>query len=107
MIGLEKTKGVVRMFKSVSDGAHGNTRGFHGSLTGYSLQKIFNAVDLHGNVFMDIGFGTGVVLVAALTSGASKTHGVEPPEKPSQSTYFSSCNEEDFKSTMYQPGLYP
>ena len=27
MIGLEKTKSVVRIFKSVSDGAHANTRG--------------------------------------------------------------------------------
>ena len=88
MIGLEKTKGVVRMFKSVSDGAHGNTRGFHGSLTGYSLQKIFNAVDIYGKVFMDIGFGTGVVLAAALTSGASNTHGVELQENQANQLIF-------------------
>jgi ribosomal protein L11 methylase PrmA len=72
MIGLEYTESVVRMFNRVSDGAHGNTRGFHGSLTAYSLQKVFNAVDVYGRNFVDIGFGTGVVLAAALTSGASK-----------------------------------
>ena len=27
MMGLEKTNSVVRIFKSVSDGAHANTRG--------------------------------------------------------------------------------
>ena len=72
MIGLEKTKSVVRIFKSVSDGAHANTRGFHGSLTAYNLQKIFNEVDPYRTNFLDIGFGTGVVLAAALTSGAAK-----------------------------------
>ena len=79
MIALEKTKSVVRMFKSVAGGAHGNTRGFHGSLTANSLQKILNAVDPFGRIFLDIGFGTGVVLAAALAAGAAKAHGYELP----------------------------
>jgi hypothetical protein len=79
MIGLEKTKTVVRMFKTVSDGTHANTRGFHGSLTAHSLQKLFHEIDPYGRIFLDVGFGTGVVLAAALTSGASKVHGFELP----------------------------
>ena len=88
MMGLEKTKSVVRIFKSVSDGAHGNTRGFHGSLTAYSLQKIFNEVDPYRKNFLDIGFGTGVVLAAALTSGAAKAHGFELPENQANQYIF-------------------
>jgi predicted RNA methylase len=37
---------------------------------------------------MDIGFGTGVVLAAALTSGASKTHGVELQENQANQLIF-------------------
>ena len=80
MIRFQKTQSVYRIFKSSSDGIHGNTRGFHGSLTAHSVQKVFNAVDVYGRSFMDIGFGTGVVLAAALASGASKAHGFELPE---------------------------
>ena len=88
MIDFEKTKSVYRMFTSVSDGAHGNTRGFHGSLTAHSLQKVLNAVDVYERNFMDIGFGTGVVLAAALTSGASKAHGFELPENQANQYIF-------------------
>ena len=83
MIAHEKTqsasKSVVRMFQTAAGGAHGNTRGFHGSLTACSLQKILSAVDPFGKLFVDIGFGTGVVLAAALAAGASKAHGYELP----------------------------
>ena len=88
MIRLAKTKSVYRWFTSVSGGAHGNTRGFHGSLTAYSLQKVFNTVDVSGKKFMDLGFGTGVVLAAALTSGASKAHGFELPENQANQHIF-------------------
>ena len=88
MIGLGYTKRVHRIFKRVSDGAHGNTRGFHGSLTAYSLQKIFNEVDPYRTNFLDIGFGTGVVLAAALTSGAAKAHGFELPENQANQYIF-------------------
>ena len=80
MIRFEKTQSVYRVFKNSSDGIHGNTRGFHGTLTAHSVQKVFNAVDVYGRSFMDIGFGTGAVLAAALASGASKAHGFELPE---------------------------
>jgi predicted RNA methylase len=79
MNALQKTQSVVRMFKAAAGGAHGNTRGFHGSLTAFSLQKILSAVDPFGKSFVDIGFGTGVVLAAALAAGASKAHGYELP----------------------------
>ena len=88
MIRFEKTLSVYRIFKSSSDGIHGNTRGFHGSLTAYSLQKIFNEVDPYGKNFLDIGFGTGVVLAAALTSGAAKAQGFELPENQANQYIF-------------------
>ena len=88
MIRFEKTLSVYRIFKSSSDGIHGNTRGFHGSLTAHSIQKVFNAVDVYGRSFMDIGFGTGIVLAAALASGASKAHGFELPENQANKYIF-------------------
>jgi hypothetical protein len=88
MFDLEYIKRVHRIFKRVSDGAHGNTRGFHGSLTANSLQKVFNAADVYGSNFVDIGFGTGVVLAAALTSGASKAFGFELPENQANQLIF-------------------
>ena len=88
MNSLEYTKRVIRTFKRVSGGAHGNTRGFHGSLTALSLQKVFDAVDVYGKKFMDLGFGSGVVLAAALTSGASKAHGFELPDNQANQYIF-------------------
>ena len=88
MIRFEKTLSVYRIFKSSSDGIHGNTRGFHGSLTAHSIQKVFNAVDVYGRSFMDIGFGTGIVLAAALAVGASSFHGFELPENKANKFFF-------------------
>jgi hypothetical protein len=88
MFYLEYIKRVHRIFKRVSDGAHGNTRGFHGSLTACSLQKVFHAVDVYGTNFVDIGFGTGVVLAAALTNGASQACGFELPENQANRLIF-------------------
>ena len=101
MIRFEKTLSVYRIFKSSSDGIHGNTRGFHGSLTAHSIQKVFNAVDVYGRSFMDIGFGTGIVLAAALASGASKAHGFELPENRANQYIFQAamrkiCEVPDF-----------
>ena len=75
-MSLERTKCVFRVFKKVSDGAHRNTRGISG-MTPCSLFKVLSAVDVYGKNILDIGSGTGVVLAAALTSGASKAHGIE------------------------------
>jgi len=88
MFRFAKTKSVYRWFTSVSGGAHGNTRGFHGSLTAHSLQKVLNEVDVYERNFVDIGFGTGVVLAAALISGASKAHGFELPENQANKYIF-------------------
>ena len=103
MIGLGYTKRVHRMFKSVSDGAHGNTRGFHGSLTAYSLQKVFNTVDVSGKKIMDLGFGTGVVLAAALTSGASIACGYELPENQANQMIFHAAIREILNEEIYIP----
>ena len=88
MILFKKIKSVYRWFTNVSGGAHGNTRGFHGSLTALSLKEVLNEVDVYGRNFVDIGFGTGVVLAAALVSGASKAHGFELPENQANKYIF-------------------
>jgi hypothetical protein len=103
MIGLEKTQSVYRLFTRASDGCHGNTRGFHGSLTAHSVQKILNAVDVFGKNFMDIGFGNGVVLAAALTSGASKAHGFELPENQANQYIFQAAMRKIIKKVCLIP----
>jgi predicted RNA methylase len=70
---------VFSFFKKISDGAHGNTSGFHGSLTPQSTWKILNALDVFGRSVEDIGAGNGIFLSAALSNGASKAHGFELP----------------------------
>ena len=101
MILFKKIKSVYRWFTNVSGGAHGNTRGFHGSLTAYSLQKIFNEVDPYGRNVLDIGFGTGVVLAAALTSGAAKAHGFELPENQANQYIFQAAMKRWSKQHYY------
>ena len=68
------------MFNKISDGAHGNTSGFHGSLTPHSMWKVFKAMDVFGRSFADIGAGNGILLSAAVSNGAGNAHGYELPE---------------------------
>ena len=75
-----RIKKVCSLFKKISDGAHGNTSGFHGSLTPHSMWKVFQAMDVFGRSFADLGAGNGILLSAALANGASKAHGFELPE---------------------------
>ena len=89
-----RIKEVCSLFKKMSDGAHGNTTGFHGSLTPHSVFKIFKALDVFGRSFADLGAGNGVVLSAALSNGASKAHGFELPENK--------ANRYIFKAAMAQ-----
>ena len=89
-----RIKKVSSLFKKMSDGAHGNTTGFHGSLTPHSVFKIFKALDVFGRSFADLGAGNGVVLSAALSNGASKAHGFELPENK--------ANRYIFKAAMAQ-----
>jgi predicted RNA methylase len=105
MNALQKTQSVVRMFKAAAGGAHGNTRGFHGSLTAFSLQKILSAVDPFGKSFVDIGFGTGVVLAAALAAGASKAHGYELPGNEANRYIFQAAMKRWSKQHFYNNDL--
>jgi hypothetical protein len=89
-----RIKKVCSLFKKISDGAHGNTTGFHGSLTPYSIWKIFKALNVFGRSFADLGAGNGVVLSAAFSNGASKSHGFELPENK--------ANRYIFKAAMAQ-----
>ncbi len=77
---LLSIKKVYSLFKKISDGAHGNTSGFHGSLTPHSMWKIFQEIDVFGSSFADIGAGNGILLYAALINGAGNAHGYELPE---------------------------
>ena len=77
---LLSIKKVYCLFKKISDGAHGNTSGFHGSLTPHSMWKIFQEIDVFGSSFADIGAGNGILLYAALINGAGNAHGYELPE---------------------------
>ena len=106
MIGLEKTKTVVRLFKTVSDGTHANTRGFHGSLTALSLKEVLNEVDIYGRNFVDIGFGTSVVLAAALVSGASKAHGFELPENQANKYIFEAAMRKISEKICHIPDFF-
>jgi hypothetical protein len=77
---LLSIKKVYSLFKKISDGAHGNTSGFHGSLTPHSMWKVFQEIDVYGSSFADIGAGNGILLYAALIHGAGNVHGYELPE---------------------------
>ncbi len=106
MIGhLVHTKSVVRMFKKVSDGAHGNTQGIHGSLTPCSLHKVLSAINVCGRNVLDLGAGTGVVLAAALTSGASKVHGIELPKNQANQHIFHAAMRQISKTLIDFPNL--
>ena len=105
IMSLERTKCVFRVFKKVSDGAHGNTRGISGSLTPCSLFKVLSAVDVYGRNILDIGAGTGVVLAAALTSGASKAQGIELPENQANQYIFHAAMSQISRNVINFPNL--
>ena len=90
-VDLQPTKSVYSVFKKVSDGAHGNTLGTHGSLTPCSLHKVLSAVHVYGRTFLDLGAGNGIVLAAALTNGATNVHGIELPENQANQYIFNAA----------------
>jgi ribosomal protein L11 methylase PrmA len=54
---------------------------------------------------MDIGSGTGVVLGAALTSGASKAHGIELPENQANEYIFHAAMSQISRNVINFPNL--
>ena len=66
---MERINLVHRTSQKISNGAHGNTAGIHGSLCPSSLGSIFTSVDVFGEKGVDLGAGNGIVLAAALASG--------------------------------------
>ena len=54
---------------------------------------------------LDIGSGTGVVLAAALTSGASKAHGIELPENQANQYIFHAAMSQISKNVINFPNL--
>jgi hypothetical protein len=48
---LLKIKKVYSLFNKISDGAHGITSGFHGSVTPHITLKFFKAIDVFGRKF--------------------------------------------------------
>ena len=77
---MERINLVYRTSQKISNGAHGNTAGIHGSLCPSSLGSIFTSVDVFGEKGVDLGAGNGIVLAAALAAGATRFHGFELPE---------------------------
>ena len=58
------------IFRLVADNTHGNTAGFHGSLSYNSLYNVLFALGVFGVDFLDFGAGDGRVLAAALIMGS-------------------------------------
>jgi hypothetical protein len=85
---MERINLVYRTSQKISNGAHGNTAGIHGSLSPSSLGSILTAVDVFGQKGVDLGAGNGIVLAAALAVGASSFHGFELPENKANKFFF-------------------
>ena len=74
-------------------------------MTPCSLFKVLSAVDVYGKNILDIGSGTGVVLAAALTSGASKAHGIELLENQANQYIFHAAMSQIARNVINFPNL--
>ena len=81
---------IYRRYKKISDGCDGKLYiGFGGSLSPQSLDQLFQAMNVYGCRFVDMGAGDGRVLVAVLAAGgASSAVGYELPENAAQKFVF-------------------
>ena len=73
---------MYRIYKLISDNAHGNIKGLTGSLTSSCLLDVLNALHVtgQGRRIFDCGAADGKVLAAALILGSEGAHGFELPE---------------------------
>lgn len=85
---MRENRLIYRRFKKISDGCDGKCVGFGGSLSPKSLGKLFQAVDVFGCKFVDMGAGDGRVLVSVLAAGASSAVGYELPGNNAQKFVF-------------------
>jgi hypothetical protein len=79
---LGQLRQLYRIYKLVSDNAHGNITGFTGSLNVTSVFRVLNALNIsgQGRRLFDCGAADGKVLAVALIMGSDGTHGFELPE---------------------------
>ena len=82
---MRENRLIYRRFKKISDG---KCVGLGGSLSPKSLGKLFQAVDVFGCKFVDMGAGDGRVLVSVLAAGASSAVGYELPGNNAQKFVF-------------------
>ena len=87
-IRLQRIRDIYRTFRSVSNNAHGNGKGFSEILTPDSLFKIIRAANVFGSNFVDIGCSEGKPMAAALAEGAASVHGFELPRHKANSFIF-------------------
>jgi hypothetical protein len=82
---VQEIRLIYRRYKKISDGCDGKCVGFGGSLSPRSLDHLFQAMNVFGCRFVDMGAGDGRVLVAVLAAGgACSAVGYELPENAAQ-----------------------
>ena len=83
---------MYRIYKLISDNAHGNIKGLTGSLTSSCLLDVLNALHVtgQGRRIFDCGAADGKVLAAALILGSEGAHGFELPENAANRFIFQS-----------------
>ena len=78
--GVRAIQNIYREMKRLTDGADGGVLGVNGSIRPKGLAKILRALGVKGKELVDFGAGSGRVLFAAESEGASLAIGYEFPE---------------------------
>ena len=88
----DQLRQMYRIYKLISDNAHGNIKGLTGSLTSSCLLDVLNALHVtgQGRRIFDCGAADGKVLAAALILGSEGAHGFELPENAANRFIFQS-----------------
>ena len=88
----DQLRQMYRIYKLISDNAHGNIKGLTGSLTSSCLLDVLNALHVtgQGRRIFDCGAADGRVLAAALILGSEGAHGFELPENAANRFIFQS-----------------
>ena len=87
---LGQLRQLYRIYRLVSDNAHGNVTGLSGSLNVTSLFSVLTALNItgQGRRLLDCGAADGKVLAVALIMGSEGPHGYELPENSANGFIF-------------------
>ncbi len=85
---IETLKAIYRLSKRCSGGADGGVVGTNGSIRPTCLVRILRAMLIAGSEVLDFGAGIGLVLLAAMSGGATKAIGYELPDNKAHSFVF-------------------